>query len=251
MSPSESERIISEATALNDDAPPDIVWCCAGSSHPTLFVETPIEELRKQMDSNYFTSAYMAHATLRAWLKPTSKTTSTKSDLPRHLIFTASFLSFYTMAGYAPYSPTKAALRSLSDTLSQEMNLYASGPNPPVRLHTIFPATIFTESYVAENRVKSDLTKMLEEGDPGQTSGEVAQRSIAALERGEELVTTTFLTRLVMTSVLGGSIRNGWALLDTLLSWVMSLAMVFVRRDMDSKVRKWGKENGQSGMKKS
>ncbi|KAL8934085.1 MAG: hypothetical protein Q9216_006079 [Gyalolechia sp. 2 TL-2023] len=244
-----SERIISEATALNDNNPPDIVWCCAGSSYPTLFVDTPIAELRNQMDSNYFTSAYIAHATLRAWLKPSSKEDNPPAPTPtRHLIFTASLLSFFTLAGYAPYSPTKAALRSLSDTLSQEMNLYAFSST--VRLHTIFPATIFTDSYEAENRVKSDLTKKLEEGDDGQTADEVARRSIAGLERGDELVTTTLLTRLLMTSVLGGSIRNGWALLDTILSWVMSLVMVFVRWDLDSKVRRWGKVNGESGMKK-
>ena len=158
----------------------------------------------------------MAHATLRAWLKPSSKASippSSPITTPHHLIFTASLLSFFTLAGYAPYSPTKAALRSLSDTLSQEMNLYKA--SCPVRLHTIYPATIFTESYEAENKVKSDLTKKLEEGDAGQTADEVARRSIAGLERGEEMVTTTFMTRLLMTSVLGGTIRNGWAVLDT------------------------------------
>lgn len=252
-SPTECERVISEATALNNNLPPDIAWCCAGSSYPTLFIDTPAAELRNQMDSNYFSAAYMAHAILRAWLKPDSKTpeqkpTTTNTSSPHHLIFTASLLSFFTLAGYAPYSPTKAALRSLSDTLSQEMNLYSS--STPVRLHTIFPATIFTDSYEAENRVKSDLTKHLEAGDPGQTADEVARRSIAALERGDELVTTTFMTRLLMTSVLGGSIRNGLGLVDTVLSWLMSCVMVFVRFDMDSKVRKWAKENGESGMKK-
>ena len=202
------------------------------------------------MDSNYFTAAYMAHAALNAWLKPprkeTSSSTSPSNASPRHLIFTASLLSFFTLAGYAPYSPTKAALRSLADTLSNEMNLYSSN----VRLHTIFPATIFTESYEAENRVKSDLTKKLEEGDAGQTADEVARRSIKGLERGEEMVPTTFMCRLLMCGVLGGSLRNGWALLDTLLSWVMSLVMVFVRWDMDGKVKRWRKEHGESGMKK-
>lgn len=238
------------ATSRNNGTPLDVVWCCAGSSYPTIFIDTPVAELRNQMDSNYFTSAYMAHATLNAWLKSTTKGLDAKSSSQKHLIFTASFLSFFTIAGFAPYSPTKAALRSLADTLSQEMNLYASPSRPPVRIHTIFPATIFTEGYEAENRVKSDLTKKLEEGDAGQTAEEVARISIARLEKGDEMITTTFITRLVMTSMLGGSIRNGWALLDTLLSWIMSVAMVFVRKDMDSKVRKWSRENGESGMKK-
>lgn len=248
--------MVSEVIAWNN-SPPDIVWCCAGSCYPTLFIDTPVEQLQHMMDSNYFTCAFMAHAVLRTWLRSSERpnTEFSTPSLPRHLIFTASFLSFYTFAGYAPYSPTKAALRSLSDSLSQEMNLYAAvcpSSIPRVRLHTVFPATIFTESYEAENRIKTDLTKMLEEGDEGQTANETAKSSIAGLERGEELVTTTFLTRLVMTGVLGGSIRGGLlkGVLDTLLSWVMVVAMVFVRKDMDAKVRKWGKKYGASGMKK-
>ena len=154
------------------------------------------------------------------------------------------FLSFFT------YSSSQSALCSLSHVFSRNES-YASSSRSEVRLHAVFPATVFTVSYEAENRVKSDLTKKLEEGDKGKTADEAAARCIRGLERGEELVTTTFMTRLLMTSVLGGSIRNGWALLDTILSWAMSLIMVFVRKDMDNKVREWGKRNGENGMKKA
>ena len=212
------------------------------------------------MDSNYLSSAYIAHATLRTWLDPQSPSfqataiKGVKPQEPRHLIFTASFVALYTIAGYAAYSPSKVALRSLADTLSQEVKMYqgAYPTAPTIRLHTIFPATILTEAYEAENRIKSDLTKMLEEDDEGQTADVCAKASIDGLERGDELVSTTFLTRLVMGGVLGGSLRNWvWVgVMDTVLAWVMSLAMVFVRWDMDRKVRKWGKEHGASGMKK-
>ncbi|RYP52418.1 hypothetical protein DL768_002449 [Monosporascus sp. mg162] len=194
-SAAECTRVISETTAWNGGAPPDIVWCCAGSSHPTLFIDTPVSQLEAQMNSNYFSSAYMAHAALKSWLRPQAlsrngnnrtpnatgfgQVETSSPPLSRHLIFTASFLCFYTFAGYSPYSPTKAALRSLSDSLSQEMNLYAAANphSPAVKIHTIFPATIFTESYEAENLVKTDLTKMLEESDDGQTAEIVARET--------------------------------------------------------------------------
>lgn len=112
---------------------------------------------------------------MRAWLRPEKEACGDELPLaewltPRQLIFTASFLALYPIAGHTPYDPSKAALQILSDQLSQEMNLYASGnPNTrPVKVHTIFPATIFTDSYEAENIIKSDLTKMLE-ADGGQT----------------------------------------------------------------------------------
>ncbi|KAM0415929.1 hypothetical protein ACHAPT_013082 [Fusarium lateritium] len=253
----ECARVIAEATAWNDDNPPDIVWCCSGSAHPSLFVDTPVKQLQTMMDSNYFSSAYMAHAALNAWLRPAidgSKTASETSPAPldRHIIFTGSFVSFYSFAGFTPYAPSKAAIRSLSDSLSQEMNLYAGAhPHEPrVRVHTVFPATMETKSLEDENRVKTDVTKALEEGDQVLTPSECARRAIAGLENGEELVATSTIIRLVMTSVMGGAIRGGWltGLVNTVLSWVVMVVMVFIRWDMDVKVKKWGKQHGSSGM---
>ncbi|MCJ1395019.1 hypothetical protein MMC18_007900 [Xylographa bjoerkii] len=255
MLASESPSILKEVTEWNDGSPPDMVFCCAGSCHPTLFIETPVDKLRQQMDSNYFSAAYIAHATLRSWLKPSSSSeaapgasvTNMKSREPRHLIFTSSVCGLFNLAGYSPYSPSKTALRSLSDSLSMEMHLYASADYPPVRIHTIFPGTIFTESYVEENKIKPAVTKKLEEDDGGQTADQVAEKSIQALEKGDELIPTAWIGRALMCGVLGGSTRNGWPIIDTALSWVMSILMVFVRRDMDSKVKNWGKVYGTSG----
>ncbi|KAI0449137.1 hypothetical protein F5B21DRAFT_495261 [Xylaria acuta] len=257
-SPSESVRTIDEIVTWNAGHPPDIVWCCAGSSTPGLFVETPISHFQAQMESNYFTSLYMAHAAMTCWVKTAQKNTVEASGPrlrtpipPRHIIFTASFVAFYTFAGYSPYSPTKAALRSLCDTLSQEANLYAASypSEPATRFHTVFPGTILTESYQIENRIKPDITKKLEEGDGGQTPEKVAAESIKGLERGLELVTTNTLTALVQRSVLSGSIRGGFVrvLIDWALAWLMGIVMVVVRTDMDRQVRSWGRKYGVAG----
>ncbi|KAF5608414.1 3-ketodihydrosphingosine reductase tsc10 [Fusarium subglutinans] len=238
---SECSRVIAEVTAWNDDSPPGVVWCCSGSAHPTLFVDTPVEQLQTMMDSNYFSSAYMAHATLNVWLKPaidgtTKKTTEAKSPASRHIIFTGSFVSLYSFA----------------DSLSQEMNLYAGAHSnePRVRIHTVFPATMPTKSLDDENKVKTDVTKALEEGGQILTPDECARRAIVGLERGEELIATSTIIRLVMTTVMGGAIRGGFwtGLANTLLSWVVMIVMVFIRWDMDVKVRNWGKKHGPSGM---
>lgn len=264
----ECERVIAETVSWNRGIPPDIVWCASGSSHPTLFVDTPIHVFQQMMDSNYFSCVYMAHAILNVWLRQSNTGASldeeqTKASqgatqeqrlMARHLIFTASFVSFFSVAGFTPYSPSKAAIRLLSDSLSQEMNLYA-GANPAqphIRIHTVFPGTMPTKSLDDENLVKTDLTKLLEQGDTILSPEEVARRAIAGLERGEELIATSFLTRLVMTSVLGGAIRGGLlkGTVDTILSWIVVIVMVFVRGDMDSKVKTWGQRHGSTGMKK-
>ena len=255
-------RVIEEVTAWNHGTPPDIVWCCAGTAHPTLFIETPIARHKQEMDSNYFSALYMAHPILKAWLKNTpsqkydTKASKTPSSLtlPRHLIFTSSVIAFYPLLGYSPYAPSKAALRSLSDTLSQELQLYngarrkdpSLGPQADVKIHTIFPGTIFSPNYEEESKIKPAITKKLEEEDGGQTEDEVAAASVKGLEKGEYLVTTSLLAAAMKATSLGGSPRNN-RLFDTLFSWLASLIMLFVQWDFDRKVWKWGFTNGVRG----
>lgn len=61
---------------------------------------------------------------------------------------------------------------------------------------------------------------------------------------------TSTIIRLVMTSVMGGSVRSGFwkGLVNTLLGWITMVVMIFIRWDMDTKVRRWGKKHGSSGM---
>ncbi|VUC33994.1 unnamed protein product [Clonostachys rosea] len=247
---SEAVRIVDEVTSWNGGLAPDIVWCCAGCSHPTLFIDTPVEEFPRQMDSNYFSAMYVAHAIMRRWLKNPEEKATTKTA--RHLLFTSSVLAFHTFAGYTSYSPTKAALRTLSDTLSQELNLYhAAHPNMrKVRVHTVFPSGILTEALDEENKIKTDVTKALEEVDKPLTPQAVVSRSLKALEGGDELVAVDPLSWLTKRSMLGGSYRNGISVIyDWLLAGVLALVMIYVRWDMDKQVRDFGRKFGATGMK--
>lgn len=192
------------------------------------------------MDSNYFSSAYVAHAAIQPWVEG-SKTAPDPKQPAKHIVFTSSVVAFLPLVGYSPYTPAKTALRALSDTLSQELLLYA--PLAPIRTHTIFPGTIFSPSLETENLAKPAITKALEESGGGQTPEEVAKASVKGLERGEELVTTMGPLGVAMKAgMLGSSKRNGLGIIETIMSWVVVLVLVFVRRDMDGKVLEWGKE---------
>lgn len=237
--PNEAIRVIAEATEWNDGNTPDIVWCLAGGSLPSLFLDVTPSQLRQQMDLNYWSQADMAHAILKEWLGPESITAAETQGKERHLIFTATSLAFYSIAGYGPYSPPKAAIRSLSDTLTQEVKLYT----PSVKIHTVFPGSIATPGYENENLTKPAITKLLEKDDPVQTPDVVAQKSIAGLERGEYLIVVNFLASAMRGCAWGGSRRNNWVL-DTVMTWVTSLAWIFIGRDLDGKVVKYGREHG-------
>ncbi|KAL8684756.1 MAG: hypothetical protein Q9218_008150 [Villophora microphyllina] len=109
ISSTEATRVLSETTSWNNNTPPDIVFCCAGSSYPSLFIDTPITKFQDQLSTNYLSAAYIAHAALNLWLKPPSsepsdtsspQTKASSPPLPRHLIFTSSNSSS------TPLSPT-------------------------------------------------------------------------------------------------------------------------------------------------
>ncbi|KAK4185179.1 hypothetical protein QBC35DRAFT_534398 [Podospora australis] len=252
--PNAAQRVMREVVEWNGGKPPDVVWCCAGSAHPTLFADTPAEEFKAQMESNYLSAAYIAQAALQTWLRiPTPPSPS--NPKARHIILTGSTVSFYSIAGYSPYSPSKAALRSLADSISREVHLYAGAnpKEPEIKVHTVFAASILTDSYERENLIKADVTKKLEEADKSQTAEAVARKSIVGLERGYEFVATDFLTKLVMTANMGGSSGRGgfWRGLGLwVVGCVMSLLLLVVRGGQDRVVRNWGRVHGASGFKK-
>ncbi|KAK2625964.1 hypothetical protein QTJ16_005276 [Diplocarpon rosae] len=230
-----ADWVIAEAMAWNHGQTPDIVWCMAGGSHPSLFLETPKSILRQQMDLNYWSCSDMAQAILGKWLAPDA----VGKGGPKHLIFTSSVVAMFAIAGYAPYSPGKAAIKSLSDTLAQEVLLYGES----VKVHTVFPATIDSPGLQTENRTKPEITLQIEEGDAGQTPDVVAAKSIKGLENGEYLVVTGLLSQVMRACSWGSSRKNNW-LWDTVLTWILAPIMFIITGDLDRKVRAHRKKNG-------
>jgi 3-dehydrosphinganine reductase len=223
-------------------------------SQPDLFVDTPIETLRSQMDINYWAAAYLAQATVKEWLKPSpTKVEPSKLKLikPRHFIMTSSTICFVGVAGYAPYAPAKAAMRSLADTLRSEFNLYngarrkdpVNGPATDIQVHCVCPGTITSPGHENEQITKHEVTKLLEKGDPAQNEDEVAAAAIKGLEKGGFLITTQLLGHAMRVSALGGSPRDSWVV-DTLFSWVTAVAWLFIGPDMEGTVFNYGKKHG-------
>ena len=227
--------MVEEATKWNNGRAPDIVWCIAGDSYPQFFIETPVEKLRWQMDINYWAAAYMSHSILQSWLSPTSPNKGTE----RHFIFTSSVAALYPTLGYATYAPAKAAMRSLAETLTQEVLVY--GEN--VKIHTVFPGTIISPGLDNENKSKPDITMELEKDDPNQTPDEVAAKAIKGLENGETMITVGLLGQAMRSQMWSGVTKNNW-LWDTLLTFIIAFAWPFIRMDLDGKVIRYGKKHG-------
>ncbi|KAI9166654.1 3-ketodihydrosphingosine reductase gsl-3 [Paramyrothecium foliicola] len=227
--------LLAEAVKWNNGKALDIVWCIAGTSKPELFVDMEMSSLHHQMDVNFFGTAEMCHATLREWLAPDAPV----EDQAKHLILTSSVAAFYAIPGYAPYAPSKFALRGLAEALSQEVLLYPQN----VKVHIVLPGTILSPGHNVEQLTKPEITKVLEASDPEQTPEQVAERSIRGLERGQYSVVVSWLGELMRWLSLGGSFRNNW-IIDSLGVGFCQIVFFFVTMDFLGKLKDFKKKHG-------
>lgn len=237
--PGYAAGVVAAATAWNNGYPPEIVWCVAGLSYPMLWSEDDaLRATRRTMEVNFFGSAEMSHAILRAWLRNPPAPEEKTARLSKHIIFTGSVLSVFSMAGYATYCPSKFALRGLIDVLAMEMRLH---PDVSIEVHLVLPTAIQTAGFEVENKTKPQITKKLEESDKPQDPDTVARVAIASLEKGHHLITTSFIGELMRWGALSNSPRNNW-LIDTLMGWIMPLILAFTMWNMNSEVSSWGRK---------
>ncbi|KAI3344015.1 hypothetical protein F4824DRAFT_442269 [Ustulina deusta] len=233
--PDYASPLLAEAIAWNDGKPLDIVWCIAGKSTPNFWAEAPLSLSREHMELNFWGSAEMAHAVLRLWCAPDAPVVPE----PKHLVFTSSVVAFFPLIGYGTYTPAKAALRGLADTLVQELEIYPQ----KVKVHIVYPGTISSPGLERENKSKPEITTILEESDPIQTPDVVAAAAITGLEKGYYAITVAFLGDVLRWGSLGGSPRNNWVV-DTFMSWIIAVVWIFALPDIYSKIRKYAKKNG-------
>lgn len=168
---------------------------------------------------------------------------------------TSSIGALLGLAGYSPYSPAKAAMRSLADNLASEVLLYngsrrskdasirSLSPPSDISIHLVMPGTITSPGYENENKTKHAVTKLLEKGDQHQNEDEVAKEAVKGLEQGGFIVTTNWAGMALRANMLGGSARNN-IVLDTVLSWIVSIVWLFVGADMNRTVYNYGKQHG-------
>jgi 3-dehydrosphinganine reductase len=228
--------LIAEATAWNNGRSPDIVWCMAGMSTPDLFLNLDVEDMRHQMDINYWGTAEMSHAILKEWLAQDAQV----EKEPKHLIMTSSTIVFFSVVGYTPYAPTKGALRMLADTLSHEIQLYPQN----VKIHIVMPGNVLSPGFERESQTKPQVTKQIEEVDPRQTPDDAARCAIEGLEKGQYIVVLNMLGILMRWAGLGASLRNNW-LVDAIMSAItVSIVVPIFQMDILGKTRAYGKKHG-------
>ncbi|KAL7411851.1 hypothetical protein BDY24DRAFT_364205 [Mrakia frigida] len=206
----------------------DTVFMCAGMSLPGFFIEQDDAILTQVMNADYWTACWTAKASARLMAKQHERF---PSDARPKLVFVGSTLSFLNFAGYACYCPPKAAIRSLADTLRNELQLFGIG------VHCFFPGGILSPGFETENIDKPQLTKDIEGSDVPLDPKLVATYLLKGIARNEYSISYDFVTGLLRSSARGITPYNHNFLKDVGFSFLGMLFGPVWRRWSDYTVR--------------
>ncbi|KAI0667845.1 oxidoreductase [Trametes maxima] len=199
---------------------PDVLFLCAGASTPGFFVDQSEESLKAGMQQTYWAQAFTALVGAKEMVRQRVK---------GKIVFVSSVLAFFSIIGYASYSPGKFALRGLAETLKSELKLYE------IDVHIAFPATIYTPGYEEENKTKPRITLKIEESDEGDSPQAVAAAILKGVQKGNFHITTGALGDIFRSSSAGASPRPNF-LLDVLYNFIGFVGLPFWRQSVDSAV---------------
>ncbi|KAK1347868.1 short chain dehydrogenase [Hamiltosporidium tvaerminnensis] len=158
---------------LGDDY--DFVFNCAGICYPGYFEDLDVDVFKKSMEINYFGTVN----TLMHFYNNNKR--------PFGFVMVSSTLSFYSFPGYSSYSPCKAAINSLFDSL--EMEMARSG----VFLYVYYVSTIKSRGYDEENKNKPEFTKDIE--------GRECSKSCSPEERAKHLLNSMYYNNRIVSDV--------------------------------------------------
>ncbi|CAG8955554.1 hypothetical protein HYFRA_00009508 [Hymenoscyphus fraxineus] len=206
---------------------PDILYCVAGGT-PTqcgFLIDITAADIESCMKNNYYTSAYMAHWMLRAWIED-DKTAERETPRLRQIVFINSAAAFLGLPGYTAYTPSKCAVRALADTLRMEALRYSSQVST-YTIHCAFPSNFITESFFEEQKRKPKITKEIE-GTLGTvlelrkkfpSAEKVAQQIIKGVSRGEfALCDDSLEGAMFFANMVGPSPKRGLGIVDSIFA---------------------------------
>jgi len=117
------------------------------------------------------------------------------------VIFVSSTLALTAIPGYAPYTPTKWAIRGFADTLESELRLY------DITVHHVYPPGMDTPGFKQENLTKPAVTKEIEGAADVFTPQQVAVKLISGVERHQYHITVDVITWLLRVVANGTAPR--------------------------------------------
>ncbi len=162
--------------------PPRWVVASAGIALPGRFLDQDLAEHEAQWRTNYLGSLHVVHALAPAMARAGRG----------QVILISSAAALGGFAGYAAYAPSKWALRGLGDILSIELGAHG------VRVLTAFPPDTDTPQLAEESARRPAFTARFAAGSRPLAPAFVADRILAAADRGARHVAPGFGASLLL-----------------------------------------------------
>lgn len=163
------------ASRLASD-PPWLLINCAGLALPGYLAEIPVEELRSQMELNYFGTVNLVHAFLPSFLARGSG----------HIVMTSSLAGLFGLSGYTGYCASKFAVVGFCQALRREL------ASRGIRVSVLCPPNTRTPGLERENLRKPPEVLKAEEKVATVSAEFVAEKLLRALPGGREVIIPTF-----------------------------------------------------------
>jgi len=210
------------SNVISDLGPADLLVCNAGRSLPAYFVTNTVENIENEMKLNYFGTVY----TIKAFLP------SMIERKKGHICVVSSCAAFVGFIGFTNYTPSKAALKGLCDSLRNELLLYDIG------VSGFYPGSIDTEGFKEELKLKPPENRTIEGNSP-LSADYCAVSLINGLKKGTFMISPQFYPDTLLRMVGNGMSVRDTPVLDLLLTPILILwTPIGLYLDLDSVVLK-------------
>ncbi len=168
---------------------PDLVINSAGVVYPGYFQELDIDTFHWLMEVNYFGTLHVIKSLVDEMIQRGSGT----------IVNLSSQAGFIGVFGYSGYTPTKYAVRGLTDVLRSELKPLG------INLHIVFPPDTQTPQLEFEEPLKPKETRALAGTSGVLTAEQVADEILRGVQKSKYVILPGFEGKLLyrLTGILG------------------------------------------------
>lgn len=149
---------------------PDVLVCNVGAADPGYLHELGVADFRQTMDTNFFGQLVPTLALLPAM----------RARGRGQVVLVSSMLGYFSIMGYAAYSPSKFALVGLAEALRNEV-----APDG-VTVSVAYPPDTLTPGYDRENVTKPAECRDMSAATKALTADQVGAAIANGIERGDK-----------------------------------------------------------------
>ena len=158
---------------INKKGLPDYLINVVGNALPDYLENLTLADFKKHMDINYYGQLVPTLILIPHYMKANKG----------HIAFVSSVAAYIGVIGYTMYTPTKAAIVGLADSLRNELSPYK------IKVSVVFPPDTETAAFERENIKKPEECKIMSERGGVLQPEEIAESFIEGILKNKFYIT--------------------------------------------------------------